>query len=211
MRRSSTPWRGRHSDWRSSARVTPRPVGSPGRPSPPTCTRAYVRAKTSRIFHQRAEGTFLGQSVDSQPVEEKKGVAVQNDQSQRIPNAGQERGQHFELPVVREVRPDSPPPPDDSESADRSPSSSAGTETLWSKLDGPLWSKLDGPLWSKLDGPLWSKPDGPTGESTVAEVGDTFERRWEQVQTRFVGQAARVSRPQKRAPDPCVQPASQEA
>jgi hypothetical protein len=126
---------------------------------------------------------------------------VQDDRTRPIPNAGQLSDRHFELPVVREVRPDSPqvrpdspqvrpdspPAPGDCESADRSPSSSAETETLW------------------------SQPDGPPGEPPVAELSDTFERRWEQVQTRFVDQAARGSRLHKRAPDTYVQPASQEA
>jgi hypothetical protein len=158
-------------------------------PAKPTDMYSSIRTHEDFADFSATSGGYVlrGRASRASPVEQKKGVAVQDDQSRRIPNAGQESDRHFELPVVREMRPDSPLLPDDSESADRSPSSSAETETLW------------------------SKPDGPSGESTVAELGDTFERRWEQVQTRFLGQAARGSRPQKRASDRCVQPASQEA
>lgn len=101
---------------------------------------------------------------------------MQDDQRQTPSDAHQESGRHFELPrAVREVGPDSVRVPADAEAAGSSPSTVAGTEAPWSK---PETASSE------------PEPDG--------ELSDTFARRWDQVQTRFVDQVARASRGRRR-------------
>lgn len=103
---------------------------------------------------------------------------MQDDQRQAPLDARQKSGRHFELPrAVREVGPDSGRVPDDAETAGSSASTLAGTE-------GP-----------------WSKPEtASSGPEPNGELSDTFARRWEQVQTRFVDQVVRGSRGRRRMP-----------
>lgn len=94
---------------------------------------------------------------------------MKDDQADPTPGASPHRGRYFALPRVRELRPDSVQPPADAEAEaeDRAPPSFPGEEE-------PR-----------------SKDDAATEASRPTERRDTFQRRWEQVQARFVDQAAR--------------------
>lgn len=93
---------------------------------------------------------------------------MQDDQTQPTPRDGRERTRHFELPEVHELRPVPDQRPAAAAAADGSPSSSRG-RVMRSEDD----AATDDPLAAGL------------------RLRDTFQRRWEQVQARFVDQAAR--------------------
>jgi hypothetical protein len=92
---------------------------------------------------------------------------VQDDQAHPTPSDGPQSGRHFELPQVRELRPEPGRPPADVEAEDCSPSSFPRSDELS------------------------SSDEAATGEPLAAGRRDTFQRRWEHVQARFVEQAAR--------------------
>lgn len=90
-----------------------------------------------------------------------------DDQAHPTPSAGPQSGRHFELPQVRELRPEPGQPLSDVEAADCSTLSTPGAEDFG------------------------SNDVAATSDPLAAEGRDTFQRRWEQVQARFVDQAAR--------------------
>ncbi len=92
---------------------------------------------------------------------------MKDDQAHPTPGASPQSGRSFELPRVRELRPYPRQPPADAEAEDHSPPSFLGAEEPSSNDDAA------------------TDASRPTGRR------DTFQRRWEQVQARFVDQAAR--------------------
>ncbi len=103
---------------------------------------------------------------------------MQDDQKQAPSGAHQQSSRYVELPrVVREVGPRSRRALPDAEPADPSPSDPARPDASWSKPETAASE---------------SESDPDAGRS------DTFERRWEQVQSRFVDQVARAGRGRRR-------------
>lgn len=92
---------------------------------------------------------------------------MNDDEAHPTPSASPQSGRSFELPRVRELRPEPGRPRADAEAEDRSSPSFPG---------------------EKEPG---SNDDAATGASRPSGRRDTFQRRWEQVQARFVDQAAR--------------------
>jgi hypothetical protein len=94
---------------------------------------------------------------------------VQEDRTHPTSSVGRQSDRHFELPRVRELRPEPAQPPSDAEAEDGSSRSSPRRQGRSS--DGG-------------DDAALSEPPG-------ALRRDAFQRRWERVQARFVDQAAR--------------------
>lgn len=126
--------------------------------------RTYARGR-GRLYTHEPQGTFRT-DFDTSLGEQRERSVVQHNQSHPIASASPQSDRHFELPQVRELR-RAGQPPADAQAANFSSSSLLAGEELGSMTT--------------------SQPATRTGSGRR----DTFQRRWEQVQARFVDRAAR--------------------